>query len=65
MTDERFKVWMTFWQFFLGTVVLGIVSTVISWQIQTREIEIKEQEASAKFLEQALQEDVGVRRRLA
>lgn len=65
MTDERFKAWLTFGQFFLGTVVLGIVSTVISHQIQTREVEIKEQDANAKFLEQALQENVGVRRRLA
>ena len=65
MTDERFKAWLTFWQFVLGTVVLGLFSTIISHQIQTREVEIKEQEANAKFLEQALQEDVGVRRRLA
>ena len=65
MSDERFKAWLTFLQFFLGTVVLGIVSTVISNQIQTREVEIKEQDSNAKFLEQALQEDVGVRRRLA
>jgi len=65
MTDERFKAWLTFWQFVLGTVVLGIFSTVISNQIQTREVEIKEQEANAKFLVQALQEDIGVRRRLA
>jgi len=65
MTDERFKAWLTFWQFILGTVVLGVFSAVISNQIQTREVEIKEQDANARFLEQALQEDVGVRRRLA
>lgn len=65
MTDERFKAWLTFWQFILGTVVLGLFSTAISHQIQTREVEIKEQEANSKFLEQALHEDVGVRRRLA
>jgi len=65
MSDDRFKAWLTFWQFVLGTVVLGAFSTIISNQIQTREVEIKEQEANAKFLEQALQEDVGVRRRLA
>lgn len=65
MTDERFKAWLNFSQFILGTVVLGIVSIAISNQIQTREVEIKEQDANAKFLEQALQEDVGVRRRFA
>ena len=65
MTEERFKAWLTFTQFLLGTVVVGIVSTIINHQIQTREIEIKEQESNAKLLEQALQEDIGVRRRLA
>ncbi|NHN77865.1 hypothetical protein HA520_11325 [Azotobacter chroococcum] len=65
MSEERFKAWLTFWQFVLGTVVVGIFSTVISHQIQTREVEIKEQESNAKLLEQALQEDVGVRRRLS
>lgn len=65
MSEERFKAWLTFWQFVLGTVVVGLASMFISHQIQTREVEIKEQEANAKFLEQALQEDVGVRRRLA
>lgn len=65
MSEERFKAWLTFWQFVLGTVVLGLTSTFINHQIQTREVEIKEQEANAKFLEQALQEDVGVRRRLS
>ncbi len=65
MTEERFKTWLTFTQFVLGTVVVGIVSTIINHQIQTREIEIKEQESNAKLLEQALQEDIGVRRRLA
>ncbi|WP_343596907.1 hypothetical protein [Pseudomonas sp.] len=65
MSEERFKVWITFWQFVLGTVVVGVFSTIISHQIQTREIEIKEQESNAKLLEQALQEDIGVRRRLS
>lgn len=65
MSEDRFKAWLTFWQFVLGTVVVGLTSTFISHQIQTREVEIKEQEANAKFLEQVLQEDVGVRRRLS
>jgi hypothetical protein len=65
MSEERFKAWIAFWQFVLGTVVVGIFSTIISHQIQTREIEIKEQESNAKLLEQALQEDVGIRRRLS
>jgi hypothetical protein len=65
MSEERFAAWLKFAQFFLGTIVLGAFSTIISHQIQTREVEIKEQEANAKFLEQALQEDVGVRRRLS
>jgi hypothetical protein len=65
MSDERFKAWLSFWQFVLGTVVVGVFSSIISHQIQTREVEIKEQDANGRFLEQAMQEDVGVRRRLA
>ena len=47
MSDDRFKAWLTFFQIILGTVVLGVFSAIINNQIQTREIEIKEQEAVA------------------
>lgn len=50
MTEERWKTWMSFAQFILGTVVVGIFGTVINSQIQTREVEIKEQEQISKNL---------------
>jgi hypothetical protein len=65
MTDEKLKIWLGFAQFVLGTVVLGLVSTIINNAIQQREIELKEQEQVGTFLVHALQEDVGVRRRFA
>lgn len=65
MTDERLKIWLTFVKFLLGTFVLGLVSTIINGQFQKREIELKEQEQVGEFLDHALQEDVGVRRRFA
>jgi len=65
MTEERLKLWLGFAKFILGTFVLGLVTTLINSAIQEREIELKEQEQVAQFLQHALQEDVGVRRRFA
>ena len=50
MNDERWKSLLSFTQFILGTVVLGVFGTIINNQIQTREIEIKEQEQISKNL---------------
>jgi|GEM_PF-6456417 len=50
MSEERWKSIISFIQFILGTVVLGIFGTIINHQIQTREIEIKEQELISKNL---------------
>lgn len=50
MNDERWKSLLTFAQFILGTVVLGVFGTIINHQIQTREVEIKEQEQISKNL---------------
>lgn len=50
MTDERWKSFLSFAQFILGTVVLGVFGTIINNQIQTREVEIKEQEQISKNL---------------
>ncbi len=41
---------MSFAQFILGTVVVGVFGTIINSQIQTREVEIKEQENISKNL---------------
>jgi hypothetical protein len=54
MTDERWKALMSFAQFMLGTVVLGVFGTIINHQIQTREVEIKEQELISKNLSTVL-----------
>ena len=59
MNDERWKSIMTFVQFLLGTVVLGVFGTIINHQIQTREVEIKEQELISKNLETVLSSNVG------
>lgn len=50
MNDERWKSLLSFSQFILGTVVVGIFGTIINSQIQTREVEIKEQEQISKNL---------------
>lgn len=50
MNDERWKSILSFIQFVLGTVVLGLFAAYINHQIQTREVEIKEQELIAKNL---------------
>jgi hypothetical protein len=65
MTDARFSAILSFLQILLSSVIVGTFSSIISYQIQTREIEIKEQEANAKLIEQAIVEDTGIRLRLA
>src|SRR5262245_37818904 len=47
VTDDRFKSVLSFVGVILGTGVVGVFSTIINTQIQTREIEIKEQEQIA------------------
>jgi Family of unknown function (DUF5675) len=65
MTEERLKIWLGFGKFLLGTFAIGLVTTLVNSAIQEREVEIKEQEQVGHFLQHALQEDVGVRRRFA
>ncbi len=50
MNDERWKSLLSFAQFMLGTVIVGVFGTIINHQIQTREVEIKEQEQISKNL---------------
>ncbi|MGD2186938.1 MAG: hypothetical protein PVI71_12455 [Desulfobacterales bacterium] len=57
--------WLKFFQFFLGTVVLGATTTWVSFYIQNREVEIKELEQLGTFVEQAIDENVAVRLRFA
>lgn len=65
MENEKLKIFLDFSQFVVGTIGLGLVSTNINYHIQNREITIKEQASIGQFVQQALQEDVGVRRRFA
>ena len=65
MTDERLKLWLSFIKFVLGSFVIGLIALVIKASFQEREIEIKEQQQIGKFLDHALQQDIGVRRRFA
>lgn len=50
MNDEHWKSLLSFAQFILGTFILGGFGVIINNQIQTREVEIKEQEQISKNL---------------
>ncbi len=65
MELEKLKEWLGFWKFFLGTFILGLATFMVNKDIQNREIEIKEQEQVAKYIEHAIHEDVGIRLRFA
>jgi len=65
MSEEKLKIWIGFAKFLLGTFALGLVTTLINSAIQTREVELKEQDQVGQFLQHALKEDVGIRRRFA
>jgi len=73
---ERLQIWLGFIKFILGTVVLGLITTLINYHIQQKEIELKkieqqrtielkEQEQLGNFIQHALQEDIGTRKRFA
>lgn len=72
MDEKKLELWLNFWKIFLGTFIIGLVSAVISWQIQTREIELKDKEAEfremerlGEFVKHALSKNVAVRRRFS
>lgn len=65
MDNERLTIWLGFAKFLLGTFVLGLVTAFINSEIQNREIELKEIEQLGRFIDHALIEDVGVRKRFA
>lgn len=57
--------WLKFLQFFLGTVVLGLITTAVTFYIQNKEVEIKELEQLGTFVNHAIDENVAVRLRFA
>lgn len=65
MDIEKLKEWLGFGKFFLGTFILGLATFLVNQDIQNREIEIKEQEQIAKYIDHAIHEDVGIRLRFA
>jgi hypothetical protein len=65
MTEERWKTWMSLAQFIIGTVIVGIFGTIINSQIQTREVEIKEQEQISKNLATVLSPNVADKQSMA
>ena len=65
MTDDKLKLWLGFSKFLLGTVAVGLVSIWINSGIETRQMELKEMEETGRFVDYALQENVGVRMRFA
>lgn len=65
MDENKLKLWLDFGKFFLGTFLIGFISLVINSGFENREIAIKESEQIGKYVEIALKEDVGVRKRFA
>lgn len=65
MDESRLKLWLDFGKFFLGTFLIGFISLVINSSLENREVAIKESEQIGKYVEIALTEDVGVRKRFA
>lgn len=65
MENDKLKQWLDFGKFFLGTFLIGFVSLVVKTGLEGREIAIKESEQIGKYVEIALREDVGVRKRFA
>jgi len=80
MEDQRLKIWLGFTKFLLGTFALGLVSILINYGIQGRQIKINEQirnsqirlketaqenENLSKYIDLALDKDLTKRRDFA
>ncbi|NVL90702.1 MAG: hypothetical protein HWN69_06885 [Desulfobacterales bacterium] len=65
MEERQQKQISGFVRFLVGTVAVSIVVPLLNWQIQSREVEIKELEQLGKFVEHALNENIAVRQRFA
>ena len=79
MDDKKLELWLNFWKFLLGTFLIGVLTAVVNWQIQSREIDLKDREIILKdkeaefremqrlgeFVKHALAENVAIRNRFA
>ncbi len=62
---EKLKEWLSFVKFFLGTFLIGLIAAWVDSNIKNREMELQEIESIGKFIEHALTEEVGSRKRFA
>src|ERR1043166_5048388 len=53
----RLNAWLDFGKFFLGSVVVALVSIILGQVIKSREVAIKESEEIGKYIPQALEAD--------
>ena len=53
----RLNAWLDFMKFFLGSVVVALVSIILGQVIKSREVAIKESEEIGKYIPQALEAD--------
>ena len=65
MSDQTLRMWVDLLKFMVGTCVIGLMTTMINSQIQTRQVEVEETKQLGAFLEQAIEENVATRRRFA
>lgn len=65
MEIEKLKLWLDFGKFFLGTFLIGFISMIVKLGFESRELALKESEQIGQYVEIALREDVGVRKRFA
>ena len=65
MENDKLKLWLEFGKFFLGTFLIGFISMIVKLGFEDRELAIKESEQIGQYVEIALREDVGVRKRFA
>lgn len=67
--NERLKIKLAFWKFIFGTAAVSILTAVLNWQIQTKqlehEIKSKENEFIAQFIDHALDDSPEKRRDFA
>lgn len=52
--NHRLRLWLGFWKFFMGTVLLGLVGHFANTAIRDRELTLEEQKHIAQFIEYAL-----------
>lgn len=69
LSSEKLIIWLNFWKFIITTLIVGVVTTIVNWQIQLYELKLerqkREQDYIAQFLQQAMDENLDKRLRFA